>query len=82
MDRQTLSAYDAEAKAFAADWHEQPPPSDLHALVRRFFKPGQTADIGAGSGREVAWLAANAFRPSATSPRADCSTKPARDIQA
>jgi SAM-dependent methyltransferase len=61
MDRQTLSAYDAEAKAFAADWHEQPPPSDLHALVRRFFKPGQTADIGAGSGREVAWLAANGF---------------------
>ena len=56
-----LSAYDAEAKAFAADWHEQPAPSDLHALVRRFFKPGRTADIGAGSGREVAWLAANGF---------------------
>src|SRR6478672_9409216 len=61
MDRQTLSAYDAEAKAFAADWHEQPPPSDLHSLVRRFFKPGRTADVGAGSGREVAWLAAKGF---------------------
>ena len=61
MDLQTLSAYDAEAKAFATDWHEQPAPTDLHALIKRFFKPGQTADIGAGSGREIAWLNANGF---------------------
>jgi SAM-dependent methyltransferase len=61
MDPRTLSAYDAAAKAFAADWHEQPAPTDLHALIKRFFKPGRTADIGAGSGREVAWLAANGF---------------------
>jgi SAM-dependent methyltransferase len=61
MDRQTLAAYDAGAETFAADWHEQPPPTDLHALIRRFFKPGATADVGAGSGREVAWLVANGF---------------------
>jgi SAM-dependent methyltransferase len=61
VDLQTLAAYDAAASAFAAEWHEQPPPTDLHDLVRRFFKRGRTADIGAGSGREVAWLTANGF---------------------
>jgi SAM-dependent methyltransferase len=61
MDHPTLAAYDADAAAFAKDWHEQPPPSDLHALVRRYFRPGATADIGCGSGREVAWLVANGF---------------------
>jgi SAM-dependent methyltransferase len=61
VDSATLAAYDTEAAAFAKDWHEQPPPSDLHAIVERFFKPGRTADIGCGSGREVAWLAANGF---------------------
>ena len=61
MDLQTLAAYDAAASAFAAEWHEQPAPTDLHDLVQRFFKPGRTADIGSGSGREVAWLALNGF---------------------
>ncbi len=61
MDVRTLAAYDAAASAFAAEWHGQPPPTDLHDLVRRYFKQGRTADIGSGSGREVAWLAANGF---------------------
>ena len=61
MDRATLAAYDAAAAAFAKGWHEQPPPTDLHALVRRFFRPGLTADIGCGSGRDAAWLAAHGF---------------------
>lgn len=62
MDRQTLSAYDRDAAAFAKDWHEQPAPVDLHDVVNRFFiKGGATADIGCGSGREVAWLNANGF---------------------
>jgi SAM-dependent methyltransferase len=61
MDRQTLAAYDTAATAFAQEWHQQPPPSDLHASVRRFFKLGLTADIGCGSGRDVAWLVANGF---------------------
>jgi SAM-dependent methyltransferase len=62
MDSQTLAAYDRNAAAFAHDWHAQPAPTDLHALVRRFFRPGLVADIGCGSGREVAWLNANGYR--------------------
>ncbi len=61
MDARTLQAYDSDAAAFAQDWHEQPAPADLHAVVRRFFGPGATADIGCGSGREVAWLCASGF---------------------
>jgi SAM-dependent methyltransferase len=61
MDDATLKAYDAAAADFAKDWHDQPPPEDLHALVRRFFGKGTTADIGCGSGREVAWLNENGF---------------------
>jgi SAM-dependent methyltransferase len=61
MDAKTLQAYDSEAASFAQDWHGQPPPADLHAIVRRFFGAGLTADIGCGSGREVAWLDANGF---------------------
>ena len=62
MDRPTLAAYDKDAAAFAKDWHEQPAPVDLHDIVERFFiKGGMTADIGCGSGREVAWLNANGF---------------------
>jgi SAM-dependent methyltransferase len=62
MDRQTLAAYDKDAAAFAKDWHEQPPPTDLHDIVKRFFVAGGiTADIGCGSGREVAWLNASGY---------------------
>jgi SAM-dependent methyltransferase len=62
MDRATLAAYDQDAATFAKDWHEQPAPTDLHATVTRFFiKGGSTADIGCGSGREVAWLNVNGF---------------------
>jgi SAM-dependent methyltransferase len=61
VDRETLAAYDAAAASYAADWHEQPPPADMHAIIRRFFKQGVTADIGCGSGRDVAWLAANGY---------------------
>src|SRR6202521_1356047 len=61
MDRPTLAAYERAAGAFATDWHAQPAPTDLHALVRRFFRPGPTADVGCGSGREVAWLCAQNF---------------------
>jgi len=62
LDRLTLAAYDHDAAAFAKDWHEQPPPHDLHDIVKRFFVAGgATADIGCGSGREVAWLNANGY---------------------
>ncbi len=62
MDRETLSAYDKDAAAFAKDWHEQPAPSDLQEIIKRFFiANGVSADIGCGSGREVGWLNANGF---------------------
>jgi SAM-dependent methyltransferase len=61
MDDATLSAYDRDAKAFASDWESQPPPSDLHAVVTKFFIPGPTADIGCGSGRDAAWLNASGY---------------------
>ena len=62
MDRPTLAAYDREAAAFAKDWHEQPAPTDLHDIVKRFFiAGGATADIGCGSGREVAFLAHSGY---------------------
>src|SRR5580704_11944427 len=62
LDRLTLAAYDHDAAAFAKDWHAQPAPADLHDIVQRFFiRGGTTADIGCGSGREVAWLNANRF---------------------
>ena len=61
VDRATIGAYDARAAAFAREWHEQPAPFDLHELVERYFRPGRTADVGCGSGREVAFLAARGF---------------------
>jgi len=62
MDRDTLAAYDHGAAAFAEDWHAQPAPVDLQDIVTRFFiKGGRTADIGCGSGREVAWLNVSGF---------------------
>jgi 2-polyprenyl-3-methyl-5-hydroxy-6-metoxy-1,4-benzoquinol methylase len=62
MDRKTLAAYDLEAASFAKDWHDQPTPVDLQEVVERFFvRGGNSADIGCGSGREVAWLNANGF---------------------
>src|SRR5258706_6808912 len=62
MDRETIGVYDAGAEKFAEDWHAQPAPTDLHALVKRFFHPGgRTADVGCGSGREVAFLAAGGY---------------------
>ena len=62
MDEATLSAYDRDADTFANDWETQPPPTDLHAVVRKFFIPGgSTADVGCGSGRDANWLSANGY---------------------
>ncbi len=61
MDIRTLSAYDQHSASFAKDWDEQPPATDLHALVRKYFRPGRTADVGCGSGRDAAWLSSNGF---------------------
>ena len=61
MDNATLAVYDRSARSFADEWEAQPPPSDLHAVVRRFFTTGPTADIGCGSGRDAAWLNNNGY---------------------
>ena len=61
IDSATIGAYDTGAAGFANDWHAQPAATDLHDVVRRYFRPGLTADVGCGSGREVAFLAANGF---------------------
>jgi SAM-dependent methyltransferase len=61
MDDQTVEAYDRSPADYAADWDSQPSPEDLHELVMRYFRPGPTADVGCGSGRDTAWLRAQGF---------------------
>jgi SAM-dependent methyltransferase len=69
IDQSTLAAYDTAAAIFAQDWHAQPAPADLHAVIKRLFVPGgRTADIGCGSGRDVAWLCENGFRATGYDP--------------
>lgn len=53
----TLAAYAAHASEFVDEWINQPTPVDLQADLKQWFiAAGITADIGCGSGREVAWL--------------------------
>jgi SAM-dependent methyltransferase len=61
MDDKTLDAYDGEANGFANEWEQQPAPEDMYAWLARYFSPGATADIGCGSGRDVAWLQSQGF---------------------
>lgn len=61
MDRSTLAAYDADPQTFVKRWFDRPEPTGLHALILSHFNPGLTADIGSGSGRQAAWLAAQGF---------------------
>jgi len=64
LDELTVSAYNEAAAQYARDWDEQPTPDDLYEILRHFFRPGPTVDIGCGSGRDAAWLAANGFEVS------------------
>lgn len=62
MDQETIRIYDEEAAAFARDWEDdQPAPEDLYEVIRSWFRPGPTVDVGCGSGRDTAWLAQNGF---------------------
>ena len=61
MDDQTLARYEADAAVIAAR-HRAYAPVRLYALVAAHFHPaGRTADIGCGSGRDSAWLAAHGY---------------------
>lgn len=62
MDEQTIKTYSANAGRFADQWRDQPAPTDMYALLQRYFTPGgKTADIGCGTGRDVAWLNEHGF---------------------
>ena len=41
MDRATLAAYDMEAAASAKNWHDQPVPVDLRAIVTSYLHQGR-----------------------------------------
>ena len=61
MDATTLAAYDADPAGYARTWDTQPPPDDMYEQLRAWFTPGPTGEIGTGSGRDAAWLAAQGF---------------------
>jgi 2-polyprenyl-3-methyl-5-hydroxy-6-metoxy-1,4-benzoquinol methylase len=62
MDRTTIDTYTLAAQRYADEWASQPSPEDVYELLTRYFRPGGlTADVGCGSGRDVAWLNANGF---------------------
>jgi SAM-dependent methyltransferase len=61
MDERTLGVYDREAAAIAAR-HRTGAHERLYDALLAHFHPGEpTADIGAGSGRDLVWLVANGF---------------------
>lgn len=61
MDQATLKVYDGDPQTFVERWRKPAAVNDVHALILRYFRPGLTADIGSGSGRDTAWLHANGF---------------------
>ena len=82
MDKATLNAYDRDPGSFAEDWETQPPPSDLHATVQRFFIPGgATADIGCGSGRDAAWLDSHGYPARVSTRPTVCCARPGSGIR-
>jgi SAM-dependent methyltransferase len=86
MDERTLGVYDRDAAEIAAR-HRAGVHERLHdALVEHFLKGQPTADIGAGSGRDISWLIANgfpavAYEPSAGMRRELAATYPAIDVR-
>ena len=63
FDSVTLDAYSKDAARYSQDWLDQPPPTDLYALLETHLLPGGvTADVGCGNGRDAAWLAANGYQ--------------------
>jgi SAM-dependent methyltransferase len=61
VDPTTIDAYDLAPEGYASEWDDQAPPGDLHDLLLRHLRPGPTADIGCGAGRDTAWLVDQGF---------------------
>jgi len=62
VDRKTLKIYDLESAKYTDSWISQPAPAEIYRRVQLHFKKGlPTADIGSGSGRDVAWLNAAGY---------------------
>lgn len=61
MDQRTLQVYEAAAAVLAATYRAVS-PGRLHQLITTYFHTGgASADIGCGSGRDAAWLAAGGY---------------------
>lgn len=61
MDQQTLNVYTQDATMLCATYRNSV-PADLYRFIQQHFHLGQaTADIGCGSGRDVAWLEAHGY---------------------
>ena len=70
MDPQTLAAYEADAARHAA-FQRSLTPEPIHRLILAHFHPGAaTADIGAGAGRDAAWMLQQGLRVTAYEPAA------------
>jgi SAM-dependent methyltransferase len=65
----TVSFYDANADAFAAKY-ESLSPADVHANIVDLIPsgPGWALDVGAGSGRDAAWLVSRGYDVVAVEP--------------
>lgn len=62
MDPKTIRIYDEKSAQYAENWISQPEPTEIYRRIRQFFKKGRlSADLGSGSGRDVAWLNANGY---------------------
>ena len=70
MDTQTLAAYEAAAARHAA-YQRGIAPGPVQRLILQFFHRGAaTADVGAGAGRDAAWMLGQGFRVTAYEPAA------------
>jgi SAM-dependent methyltransferase len=68
----TVSAYDAQA-GILAERYESTSAEAVHAALREFIPRGQdliALDVGAGSGRDAAWLASLGYEVVAAEPAA------------
>ena len=62
MDSKTIEIYSQKASQFSQEWLEQPAPSDIYELIKKYFiSGGQTIDVGCGNGRDTHWLNQNNF---------------------